>query len=202
MKSIILFQVIKAFKWQIWIISVGCLLLLLIYGHNVEPTLPFSDNLWNVLDPISGILTFIISMIILYVQSRNNWENNLEKRLNANYVLVDEAQNMPLLIVEQAYLSSEADIRQWAQQLGRQVMDDINFDMNWDDPEPEIRLDNETNRYYKLYKITVYLTSNPFNEEKGATKLKEFLDKRFKYSKVDGNASMLPIRWVRLPGLE
>ena len=79
-----------------------------------------------------------------------------------------------------------SDIRQWAQQLGKQMFGgDLAFDMNWDEIEAG-KIKKEAKEYYVNYEINLYLSRNPLYEEKGKIALKEFLGRKadLKHSEV------------------
>jgi len=165
----------------------------------LDPNQSHSDNFWAVLDPVAGIMTFFITLIILFIQAKTNWENGLEKKLDITYmyILPVDASEISLVQVHGAYLSGESDVRPWAQSLGSQIMGNMDFDMNWDDPKPAITYDTENKAFYKRYEVIMYLSSNPFEIDKGRDTAHKFLQRSFKYSKVSGDLNNLPIIWSR-----
>ncbi len=149
------------------------------YWERLSSKQEFFDNLWEWIDPIAGIMSFLITLVILYNQAYERWEDNLEKRLTVEY----KYQDNTIAMVENAYLAGESDIRQWAQQLGSQMMGGhLDFDMNWDEPKPTI--DRDGNDWYKFYKVEMYLTSNPFDEKAREDKIDSFTKRPFKHSEV------------------
>jgi hypothetical protein len=186
---------------KIWstIIATALIILISIFWHNTDPIQSFADNFWAVIDPVAGIMTFFITLIILFIQAKTNWENGLEKRLSIIYMFIDPMNKVevPLVNIENAYLSGDADIRPWAQSLGGQIMGNMDFDMNWDDPKPTIIYDTKMREFYKKYEVIMYLTSNPLDTEKGKETFQNFLQRSFKYSKVSGDLNNLPIIWTR-----
>jgi len=185
-------------KWSTIIVA-ALVILIIVFRHNIDPCLSYSDNFWAVLDPVAGIMTFFITLIILFIQAKTNWENGLEKRLSITYMFIDPMNKVevPLVKIENAYLSGDADIRPWAQSLGGQIMGNMDFDMNWDDPKPEIQFDSATREYFKKYQVTMYLASNPFLTDKGIESVTKFLNRSLKHSKVTGDLNHLPISWIR-----
>lgn len=186
---------------KIWstIIATALIILIIVFWHNIDPCLSYSDNFWAVLDPVAGIMTFFITLIILFIQAKTNWENGLEKRLSIKYAFIDpkEKSEVPLVIIENAYLSGDADIRPWAQSLGGQIMGSMDFDMNWDDPKPFIEFDSNQKQYFKKYQVTLYLATNPLQTIDGIDKAKKFLTRSFKHSRVAGDTDNPPIIWSR-----
>jgi hypothetical protein len=187
---------------KIWSIIIGAslLLLLLFFWHNTDPNQSLADNFWAVIDPVAGIMTFFITMIILFIQAKSNWENSLEKRLAISYLFVNPADKTEILLAKiiDAYLSGEADIRPWAQSLGQQILGSLDFDMNWDDPKPVIEYDAIQKQFFKKYEVTLYLSNNPLSTNKGLEIAYNFLNRSFKHSKVEGSIEDLPIIWSRI----
>ena len=154
----------------------------------------FFDSLWEVIDPVAGISAFFITLFILYNQAISKWEDSLEKRLSVDFVYGDNT----IAKVENAYLAGESDIRPWAQQLGRQMMGNLSFDMNWDSKKPEVvKMNNE---FVKLYVITIYLSENPLcptTQNESFSKFQK-LSLKFSHSNVVFNENELPhVIWTR-----
>ena len=154
-----------------------------------------TDTLWQWIDPVAGIMTFGTTLVIFGMQAKTNWENSLEKLLTIEYVYTGDMQERTIARIENAYLSGEADIRPWAQQLGGQIMGNLDLDMNWDESERDIIF--QGNQYFNAYSIKLYITSDPSRSEGGQKKISEFLNRRFKHSQVSGDISNLPIIWKR-----
>lgn len=193
-------QILRANKLWATIIILALIILWALFWHNTDPAKSFADNFWAVIDPVAGIMTFFITMIILFIQAKTNWENGLEKRLSISYLYVQPIEKNEILLakINEAYLSGESDIRSWAQSLGKQILGDLDFDMNWDDPKPTIKFDLATKQYYRQYQVTLYLSTNPLNTEKGLVIAHDFLKRSFKYSKVTGSIDQLPIIWSKI----
>lgn len=180
------------------------------------------DNLhekyWHWIDPVAGIMTFVTSLVIFYLQAKTRWEESLDKQLNVDYIYInDNGDSILLAQVVGAYLSGSSDVRQWAQSLGGQMMGNLDFDMNWDDERKPAILKDQKGEYYKSYVIKIYLTTNPFelkprtikDEETQGNKdldtklltgrdiLDRFKSRRFKHSEVSGSLDELPIVWKR-----
>ncbi len=154
-----------------------------------------AEAFWNWIDPVAGISAFILSLAIFYNQARACWEGSLEKRLTVYYV--DSEDEKEVAVVEGAYLAGQSDIRQWAQQLGRQMFGQMEMDMNWDDDDPpkiirEIVCSKA--RFVKSYSIKLYFDFKKDQENS----LRKFTEERsFKHSHVEGDADNLPVHWIR-----
>ncbi|GIW83328.1 MAG: hypothetical protein KatS3mg105_5135 [Gemmatales bacterium] len=185
-------------RWQAALIIVVIVFLALAYYAPLRTQT--ADALWNWIDPVSGITAFFISLVVLYNQARERWENSLEKRLTVSFV--NARDNIEIARVEHAYLSGQSDIRQWAQQLGRQIFGgDLQLDMNWDDHEPPrvVRERCGDRRVFvKLYVVTLYVYFDVLPSEK----ITAFAKRRFKHSEVVGSADSLPLRWRRCPTVD
>ncbi|HRQ31119.1 MAG TPA: hypothetical protein PLU49_13645 [Saprospiraceae bacterium] len=190
---------LHAIKYH-WLLSGGIFilvfLLLVIYWPGFSK-LGFKQGVWSWVDPVAGIMTFITTLVIFGMQAYKNWEQSLEKRLNVKYIFTGEKNDQLLAHIKGAYLAGENDTRAWAQQLGNQIMGNLDFDMNWDDPKPEVLKDN-FGRYFKVYNINIYLTSNPLSTAEGKTKAIFFLQRKFKHSLTSGGLENLPIMWERI----
>lgn len=176
--------------------SWGLIILLFILGIWYGNQQDHTDTWWQWIDPVAGIMTFITTLVIFGFQARKNWEDSLEKQLFVNYYYI--GLEYPILSVQNAYLAGEGDIRAWAQALGRQVLGDLEFDMNWDDPKPNISFDSPQNHYIKLYKVNIYLSTNPLDNESIKTKSEAFLLKTFKHSKIEHDKIKGTIIWKRI----
>jgi len=72
---------------------------------------------WMYAEPISGVLTLALAIIIWIGQLDDRWLASLPKELTAEFYL----DGRPLMRCERAYRPCESDIRVWAQQLGSQM---------------------------------------------------------------------------------
>ena len=201
-KWIILFFKPITYNW-VWSV-IGLIIFIFLFAGYIHKyqscgNCCFPDKLWDFIDPVSAILTFIITLVILYNQANEKWKNSLEKRLDVDYIFnPKEGPIETIAKVKNAYLAGESDIRPWAQQLGRQMFKNLDFDMNWDeDTNHDIKKNpTKNNEYYISYKVTIYLTSNPLTKEEGKEALENFLSRDFKHSRIKNDN--LPIIWERI----
>lgn len=160
-----------------------------------------SNVFWEWIDPVAGIMTFVTTLVIFGFQARKNWEDSLEKMLNVEYIYTGGETEIVIAKIENAYLAGESDVRQWAQSLGQQIMGNLDFDMNWDELPRKINFHQNENKYIKYYEVKLYLTTDPRtilnDERKGLKVIEAFLERKFKYSKIEGNMNQLPIKWIR-----
>lgn len=170
------------------------LILACVYGHRFAPK--NFEGFWEWIDPVSAIMSFFITLAILYNQSKSDWEKSLEKRLTVRF----KYGGVEIARVENAYLSGESDIRPWAQQLGRQMMGDLHFDMNWDKSPAKKECDDQDGKWIMKYEVVIYLVKNPLELEQGKDSLERFIKNgsMYEHSVIEGEVGKLPIIWKPL----
>lgn len=194
------FAILKFAGWQGFLLTALILSLLIVYWNRLEGEINWDDKLWELIDPVSAISTFIITLFLLYNQTRQRWEDKLEKLLDVDYICANgNEKGKEIAKVIGAYLAGESDVRAWAQSLGAQIMGNLNFDMNWDDPRPVI-IRGQDGVFYKKYHVIIYLTDCPFDTDENydAKRCAErFIKRKFQYSSIEGSPDNLPIIWER-----
>jgi hypothetical protein len=192
-----IFTILKHSKpWSYLLIF---LLLALSFNYGLQNE--HSDAFWKWIDPVAGTMTFITSLAIFWFQAKEKWENSLEKLLSVDYIYTGGEHEMTIAKVQNAYLAGESDVRQWAQSLGQQIMGNLDFDMNWDEEPQKIDFDPFEGKYFKYYHVKLYITSDPRfiknDDRKGEKVMRGFLERKFKYSTIEGNLEKLPILWKK-----
>jgi translation initiation factor 2 beta subunit (eIF-2beta)/eIF-5 len=178
------------------------LMILLVYlGFRYETAENHTDDFWQWIDPVAGIMTFATTLVIFGIQAYNNWEDSLEKQLSVDYIYTGGLEELTIVQVKNAYLAGDGDVRAWAQALGGQMMGNLDFDMNWDEEPQKIHYDNKEGKYFKYYAVKLYLTTDPRtiknDDRKGEKVMLSFLERKFKHSKLEGDLENLPINWIR-----
>ena len=116
----------------------------------------FKENLYNDwIDPIASIMTLLVAISIALVGYRKTWIDSLPKKLTVHYT----CQNRYHLSCYYADLTSEGDIRTWAQQIGAQMTNNsrLSFNPFFDLSGPDVIL-LEPNKITVLhYEITILL---------------------------------------------
>ena len=114
---------------------------------------------WNWLDPVVGVTTLAVAMVVWMGELRQDWENSLPKRLTVSF----QYQGREYMRCEQAYLAGESDIRAWGQQLGSQMAGTpfLRFQPNIIQQPGKICRDSHTGACYKHYFVTFFLTHLP-----------------------------------------
>jgi len=107
----------------------------------------------NWMEPFLAFGTILIAVFIWLNEKRQDWENNLPKKLNASFAY-DEKQ--VFYQVENAPLAGDDDVRQWGQQLGRQMHGgDLSFKgFNVKGPARDT---DSNGKYVMRYELTVWL---------------------------------------------
>lgn len=176
-------------------IALVAFLLFLAYGYGCRHGESLNLNtIWEWLDPVSAISSFVITLVILYNQARESWEGQLEKRLNIDFVF----EGNVIARVENAYLAGASDIRPWSQQLGKQMMGEMKMDMNWDEEKP--RIERCEGIYVKSYNVTIYLAENPLASLEANASFRKFKEfhSRYRHSTVEFSEDSFPIvTWRR-----
>lgn len=144
-------------KRQSWSIFVLTIALGSWYGYLYRTTGEVEDYLWSVVDPVAGIMTFITTLVIFYLQARQQWLDSLEKRLDVDYVY----QGVLIGEIRGAYLSGESDIRAWSQSLGAQLFAQrfLFFDFVIEESNEVVFTAEKS--FINQYSAIIYLTKDP-----------------------------------------
>lgn len=130
---------------------------LLVYTYHKAGSFSNSEKFWTFLDPVAGIGTLLITLVVLLNQGKDKYLNSLEKRLTIHY----KYKGKQVMYIENAYLSGESDIRQTAYSLGGILFKGrLNFDMVLETlHEKQHRVGKDKN--YLHYEVTLFLNSDP-----------------------------------------
>lgn len=124
---------------------------------------------WDWAEPIAGISTLVTALGVWIGELRQDWENNLPKRLTVHF----QFENQDILVCRGMHLPNEGDIRALSQQIGsqmtrgRQQVDSktkgeegkLKFDPFIKQREPIIVY--EESLVYKLYTVFFKLSEEP-----------------------------------------
>lgn len=144
-------------------ITAVCIGAIIILVANVagRATGSIADWWTNWADPVVTVATVTAAVFAWWETYSQAWEENLPKRLNVHY----KYDRQYVFTCWEATLSGEDDIRQWAQQIGRQMNNNEYLDFS---PHPWINspviTTNESIGYFRLYEITINLTKPPRSE--------------------------------------
>ncbi len=164
---------------------------LTVHPWTAEP----NTSWWIWLEPITGIATLAVAGIVWLGEAMQDWESGLPKRLTVHFTYSPDPKNKnpaprEVMRCEDAYLASEADIRQWGQQIGGQMGDDrLDFDPDIKQTPPQKSADLTK----QCYTVTFRLTKLPkgyvgrFRKKYGEEPTPENFKKR---------EEVLAVRWI------
>lgn len=93
------------------------ILLLMVFLSLIGFLYALGNDWWNWIEPLLAFLILGATLTAWYMDSRQEWEENLEKRLTVHFSYRDRQ----IMCCEYAHLAGESDIRQLAQQIGAQM---------------------------------------------------------------------------------
>ncbi len=146
--------------------NIGAVILVLILVLGVKSFLQW----WTLfLDPIIGLGTLMVALIVWSDEVRQERESQLPKKLSVEFY----HQGQLVMMCKEAALAGENDIRAWGQQLGKNMAgDNLTFE-----PFFHIRSDppkrNELLGFYKPYLLTMHLTKLPFKKNEDREKVQK-----------------------------
>ena len=112
------------------------------------------NEMWQSwIDPFLALSTIFIAAFIWWNEKRQDWENALPKKLDAYF----KYQNKTVYQVKNAPLAGDDDIRQWGQQIGRQMNDDKNLSFNGFKVEGPNRERDKAGKNIMRYALTIWL---------------------------------------------
>lgn len=115
-------------------------------------------------DAVIGITTFLIAFFVWLGETNQDWENKLPKKLTVTFMYREntDAEWKKMMCCRNAFLAGEGDIRQWAQQIGKQMNNDnyLNF-LPFMRMEKAPMAQKKEGNWYKFYEVTIYLTKKP-----------------------------------------
>ena len=129
-------------------------------------------------DPILGVSTFLIALVIWLTNIAKDWEERLDKKVSVSYLLVSD-NNREVIRCENAFLAHEGDIRNWGQSLGQQTIGkntqnrlvyfDYSNTIKMDSPE----VVKNNSEFYKHYTATFFLKNLPTDNLANGKKMLE-----------------------------
>ncbi len=121
---------------------------------------PFLDQWANWIDPLSALSIIIISIFVWFNEQKKNYIERLPKKLDVIYMEKKGNDFIEHCRIENAPLSSEADIRSWGQSLAQTVISDKIGRIDFIGFETSAGKLDKKQRVYK-YTHTIYL-EKPF----------------------------------------
>lgn len=106
---------------------------------------------------VAGTATLIAAVLLAIGELTHDWEALLPKKLTVIFTF----DGLPVMKCEEVWLAGESDIRQWSQQIGRQMAggtENLDFEPFVSQVEAVVQRENEI---FKLYTATFTLTKVP-----------------------------------------
>lgn len=162
---------------------------------------------WEMFETMLKIGALPFALYVWFNESQRKWEDGLPKRLYVVFYL----KGQPVLRCDNAPLLGEGDLRAFAQQIGGQMIGQLNFSLNILLHKPEIER-SETPGAFKRYVACFRLDENaPVKDLKASKELLGFCSgekKQFRYwptaqrpSGTAGDLKNYPTDWKKLPKL-
>jgi hypothetical protein len=117
-------------------------------------------RLWDKwFDPGISLFAALVTIFIALQNTYSDWKDSLPKRLTVHFIKDDKF----IMTCHEAFLSGEADIRQWGQQIGLQmaVKEQLEFYPFITSEKRTIKYDQILKEVFKPYEVTFYLKSIP-----------------------------------------
>jgi len=121
-------------------------------------TMPENTFFGEFMDPFIAIFTAFLAIIIWGRDEYSRWIDHLPKKLTVHY----KFNNEYVYTCHEAELTSQADIRQWGQQIGKQMNSNANLDFfPYFDIVSQYKIqDVKTKEFYNHFIITFYLMTD------------------------------------------
>jgi hypothetical protein len=134
---------------------------------------------WNWMEPITGASTLVVAILVWFNEVNQDWDNSLPKRLSVTFSF----EGKKVMVCERAYLAGEGDIRQWGQQLGRQMAGDrtLSFEPSIKQTAGKQGYDGLSGGRVKLYTVEFQLTELPKGSKESEELAEKFRDGKYLY---------------------
>lgn len=118
--------------------------------------IPLNEFWQNNFEVIATSAILIATIILAIGELNNDWEAHLPKRLTVIFTY----KGLPVMKCKEAWLAGESDIRQWSQQIGKQMSDGeyLDFEPFVDQKES---VEEQGEDFFKLYTTTFKVTKVP-----------------------------------------
>lgn len=105
----------------------------------------FSATYQLLIDPVISVATLVVACAIGVANSITTWRGSLAKRATAVFHLDQNGSDRVLMVCQEAYLTDRGDLRQWGQQIGRQMNNGqlLTFDPFITEDRPELRVEKQ-----------------------------------------------------------
>lgn len=129
-----------------------------LFKNYADRSLVASDEpILNVIEHVVTFATFLTALYIGYIETERDWLASLPKKVDVEFLHDGDV----VMECRDAYLAGEADVRAWAQQIGRQMAfgEDLKFlpNIQIHQPRPELF----AKKAVLKFRATVVLTALP-----------------------------------------
>lgn len=120
--------------------------------------IPYLKNIHETLNNKIEVATFFVTLFLLYKTMKDEWMEDLKLRLTVTFSF----EGKKVMQCECFTLAHETDIRNWAQQAGKQMNDlkNLDFDLTLKQDGPKVIFETGA-KPYKLYTCEMRLTKVP-----------------------------------------
>lgn len=173
-------------RWQLILTGVLSVVFLILFVNSRLHSMGFAEMWQHWMEAFLAFGTIIIAIFIWYNEKKQDWENNLPKKLNAFFIYNEQV----FYQVENAPLAGKDDVRQWGQQIGFQMNDGKNLLFSGFNVKGPQRDTDSNHRYVMRYELIVWLQ----NIGEGKRRKKWIYGDDGKFIKEEGfeNTSELP----------
>jgi hypothetical protein len=142
----------KSTRWQIVLTGILVIVFLALLFRSLSQSKGLAEMWQSWMEPFLAFSTILIAVFIWYNEKKQDWESALPKKLDVSFQHQDEV----IYRVRNAPLAGDDDIRQWGQQIGRQMnKGDLLF--NGFKVEGPNRETDKTGKDVMRYTLTVWL---------------------------------------------
>jgi hypothetical protein len=153
----------KPMKIQIILLVLIVLLFSYFLIYSFCRSMGFSEMWQNWMEAFISFATIIVASFIAYNEKWQDWENTLPNKLNA----VFDYNGNEIFVIENAPLAGSNDIRQWGQQIAKQMNDNEFLEFNSFQINGPTRVTDETNKRQTMsYELKVWLHKEPKGTKK------------------------------------
>jgi hypothetical protein len=114
-------------RWQMNAFKLALIgAILCVVGSMIFASGDVITNVWSGFGSIINVVTIVMTAFVWYNGVQRDWEEDLPKRLNVTFRAPQDDSKpddiVDIMTCKMAQLSDEGDIRQWAQQIGSQMV--------------------------------------------------------------------------------
>lgn len=143
----------KNSRWQILLTAAIVLGFVMAVLCSSFSAMSFFDMWQNWMEAFLAFSAIIIGVFIWHNEKKQDWEYSLPKKLDVFFYFEDKV----FYEIRNAPLTGSDDVRQWGQQIGRQMNDDVNLSFDGFNVKGPMRDTDKNGDYIMRYVLTVWL---------------------------------------------